>query len=116
VQAAGKETDVTSLAFEYHSPQAFADPYAVDGTEPVWPAAAGEQQDADYLLPPPSPAQRLSFTLEPRDRRRLELHAALTAAGIPPLPEDRDAIDQLSALSGSINATLQRWLHHTTAC
>ena len=102
---------MTSIAFECHSPQAVADPYAVDGTEPVWPAAAG-----DYLLPPPNPAQRLSFTLEPSDRRRLELHAALTAAGIPPLPEDRDAIDQLSALSGSINATLQRWLHHTTAC
>ncbi len=48
-----------------------------------------------------------------RDARRLDLLAALTAAGIPPRPEDRAAIDQLSALPAEINATLRRWLHHT---
>jgi hypothetical protein len=35
-----------------------------------------------------------------------------TAAPGSPRPEDRDAIDQLSALPPSINTTLQRWLHH----
>lgn len=77
-----------------------------------------EYRDGDYLLPPPNPADRitaddLDLGIDPRDRRRLELHAALTAAGIPPLPEDREAIDSLSALPGSINTTIQRWLHHT---
>ncbi|MFI5566693.1 hypothetical protein ACIA6T_04805 [Streptomyces sp. NPDC051740] len=69
--------------------------------------------EGDYLLAPPRPADRIGTGIDPRDRRRLELHAALTAAGIPPRPEDREAIESLSALSGSINSTIQRWLHHT---
>ncbi|MET9463069.1 hypothetical protein ABZY05_50350 [Streptomyces canus] len=102
-----------TFTFEPHTPQAFVDPYAADPAETVWPAAAAGQ-DMDYLLPPPNPSERLSILIDPRDQRRLALHAALTAAGIPPRPEDRDAIDQLSALPTSINTTLQRWLHHTT--
>ncbi|MFJ1808317.1 MULTISPECIES: hypothetical protein [unclassified Streptomyces] len=104
---------MTTVAFEYSAPGAFVDPYAVDTAEVLWPAPAGQDTDTDYLLAPPNPAERVSFTIDPRDRRRLDLHAALTAAGIPPRPEDRDAIDQLSALSGSVNAALHRWLHHT---
>ena len=69
--------------------------------------------EGDYQLDPPRQADRLGTRIDPRDRRRLELHAALTAAGIPPRPEDREAIESLSALSGSINSTIQRWLHHT---
>lgn len=92
---------MTATAFEYGPNHAFVDPYAVEGL------------GGDYLLPPPRPADRLATALDPRDRRRLELHAALTAAGIPPRPEDREAIESLSALSGSINSTIQRWLHHT---
>ncbi|MEV5997837.1 hypothetical protein AB0M25_00500 [Streptomyces griseomycini] len=69
--------------------------------------------DRDYLLAPPNPAHRLDVTIAPRDRRRLELQAALTAAGIPPRPGDREAIDSLSALSAGVNTTIQRWLHHT---
>ncbi|MDQ1051517.1 hypothetical protein [Streptomyces sp. V4I2] len=106
---------MTTSAFTHHSPHGFVDPYAVDTTEAAWqPAPATLEQNADYLLPPPNPAHRLGYTLNPRDQRRLALHAALTTAGIPPRPEDRDAIDQLSALPNSINTTLQRWLHHTT--
>ena len=105
---------MTTTAFEYSAPRFFAAARAVEESAPVWPAAAGQHQDADDLLPPPNPAHRLGFTLDPQDRRRLDLHAALTAAGIPPHPEDRDAIDQLSALPAGINAALHRWLHHTT--
>jgi hypothetical protein len=105
---------VTATAVEHSSPHAFVDPYAVEDTDIVWPAPAGEPQDGDYLLPPPNPAERLNLPLDPRDRRRLDLHAALTAAGIPPYPEDREAIDQLSALPRSVNDALQRWLRHTT--
>lgn len=105
---------MTTTAFEYSAPHAFVDPYAVDTAEVTWPTPVDQDTDTDHLLAPPNPAERLSFTIDPRDRRRLDLHAVLTAAGIPPRPEDREAIDQLSALPGSINATLQRWLHHTT--
>jgi hypothetical protein len=104
-----------TMTFEHHSAQAFVDPCTIDTTACDWPVpAAPLQQDADYLLPPPNPAQRLSTALDPRDERRLDLHAALTAAGIPPRPEDRDAIDHLSALPDSVNTTLMRWLRHTT--
>ncbi|MER6291171.1 hypothetical protein [Streptomyces sviceus] len=98
--------------FGPHTPQTFVDPYAAHPAETTWPAAAAGQ-DTGYLLPPPNPSERLSILITPRDQRRLALHAALTTAGIPPRPEDRDAIDQLSALPPSINTTLQRWLHHT---
>ncbi|MET7294284.1 hypothetical protein ABZS79_19505 [Streptomyces griseoloalbus] len=106
---------MTATAFEYGPNHSFVDPYAVEdgtGSSVWWPPADG-QEEGDYPLPPPRPADRLDITIDPRDRRRLELHAALTAAGIPPRPEDREAIESLSALSGSINTTIQRWLHHT---
>ncbi|MFC4502468.1 MULTISPECIES: hypothetical protein [Streptomyces] len=104
---------MTTTAFEHSVPRAFVDPYAVDAMDMLWPGSAAPQQDTDSLLPPPNPAERLSVIICPRDQRRIDLYAALTASGIPPHPEDRDAIDQLSALSGSVNAALQRWLHHT---
>ncbi|WP_329598471.1 hypothetical protein OIE43_26915 [Streptomyces pseudovenezuelae] len=100
-----------SLALDHHTPHTFVDPYAADPAETAWPPVAG--QDTDCLLPPPNPAERLSILITPRDQRRLALHAALTAAGIPPRPEDRAAIDQLSTLPPGINTTLQRWLNHT---
>lgn len=103
-----------SAAFEPAAAQAFFDPYACDqpGTT-CWEPALQPKED-DYLLPPPNPAQRLDTRVGPRDRRRLDLHAALTTAGVPPQVEDREAIDQLSALPDSINTTIQRWIHHTT--
>ncbi|WP_406121211.1 hypothetical protein OIE52_46970 [Streptomyces canus] len=104
-----------TIALEHHAPQAFVDPYAADPADPAWPPAAAGQDMDHHLLPPPNPSERLSILIDPRDQHRLALHAALTAAGIPPRPEDRDAIDQLSALPPGINTTLQRWLHHTTS-
>ncbi|MFE7647373.1 hypothetical protein [Streptomyces phaeoluteigriseus] len=104
---------MTATAFEHHVAHAYVDPYAADLTDGHRPVLADPYQDTDYLLAPPNPAERVSYSIGPRDRHRLDLHAALTTAGIPPRPEDRDAIDQLSALPAGINATLQRWLHHT---
>ncbi|MFE9679378.1 hypothetical protein ACFYO5_35590 [Streptomyces sp. NPDC006259] len=104
---------MTATAFEHHTPHAFAAPDAAVITDGCWPAPAGPCQDADFLLAPPNPAERLSYTIDPRDRHRLDLQAALTTAGIPPRPEDRDAIDHLSNLPAGVNATLQRWLTHT---
>ncbi|MFC8674171.1 hypothetical protein ACFUEN_16030 [Streptomyces griseorubiginosus] len=104
-----------TIALDHHTTHAFVDCYADDPAQTSWPpAAASAEQDMDYLLPPPNPSERLSTLIDPRDQRRLALHAALTTAGIPPRPEDRDAINQLSALPASINTTLQRWLNHTS--
>ncbi|MFF7764303.1 hypothetical protein [Streptomyces griseorubiginosus] len=102
-----------TIALDHHTPQTFVDPYAADPAQTAWPGAAASQ-DMACQLPPPNPSERLSMLIDPRDQRRLALHAALTAAGIPPRPEDREAINQLSALPASINTTLQRWLNHTS--
>ncbi|MGX1548310.1 hypothetical protein [Streptomyces adustus] len=105
---------MTTTAFESGSPRTYVDPYAVDSASPAtWASTWRRKDEGDYFLPAPDPAQRLDFTIAPRDRRRLELQATLTMAGIAPQPEDREAIDQLSALPGSVNATLQRWLNRT---
>jgi len=89
------------------------DPYAAHPGDNAWPTPAQPCDDLDYFLPPPNPADLLAYTLTPHDEQRLALHAALTVAGIPPMPEDRAVIDQLSALPADVNNTLQRWLHHT---
>ncbi|MET8895939.1 hypothetical protein [Streptomyces albogriseolus] len=101
---------MTATAFEY-GPNPSAGGPSTDAHASRWPAAG--QSGSDYLLAPPDPATRVGSPIDPRDRRRLELHAALTAAGIPPRPEDREAIEHLSALSAGINSTIQRWLQHT---
>ncbi|MEV5975124.1 hypothetical protein [Streptomyces sp. NPDC051921] len=60
--------------------------------------------------PAPSPSSNLSDSLQPADRRRLELHAALTTAGIAPSPGDRDAIEALCTLDDTTHVALRRWL------
>ncbi|MDT9700956.1 hypothetical protein [Streptomyces sp. P17] len=81
-----------------------------------WPQQTSSALDGtelgDYVLPAPDPASRLSIPLEPADRRRLELHAALTTAGIAPLPGDLDAIAALCQLDDTTHAALRRWLNH----
>ncbi|WP_338674931.1 hypothetical protein V1460_19520 [Streptomyces sp. SCSIO 30461] len=69
----------------------------------------------DFFLPPPEPEQRLPFPLNPADSRRLDLHAALTSAGIAPLPGDLEAIEALCLLDDTTNATLRRWITGTSA-
>ncbi|WP_405541105.1 hypothetical protein [Streptomyces phaeochromogenes] len=103
---------MTPWSNENLSSYAFVDPHAAHPGDSAWPTPAQPGDDIDYFLPPPNPAHRLSYTLAPHDQRRLALHAALTAAGIPPKPEDRAVIDQLSALPADVNTVLQRWLHH----
>ncbi|MEU9556270.1 hypothetical protein [Streptomyces fumanus] len=87
-------------AFEHGPARAYADPYVSDDA-------------ADRPLPPPHPADRIGSVVGARDRRKLDLHAALTAAGIPPRPADREAIELLSALPGEVSDTVRRWLRHT---
>lgn len=72
--------------------------------------ARGTMAFGDYPLRAAEPTSRLSIRLEPADRRRLELHAALTAAGIAPLPGDLDAIEALCTLDDTTHIALRRWL------
>ncbi|WP_328557809.1 MULTISPECIES: hypothetical protein [unclassified Streptomyces] len=91
---------------------AFGDPCSAQPQDSVWPVPAQSRDDIGSLLTSPQYARRTRHALDPHDQRRLALHAALTAAGIPPMPEDRAAIDQISALPADVNDVLQRWLHH----
>ncbi|MFF3837502.1 hypothetical protein [Streptomyces sp. NPDC001930] len=72
--------------------------------------ARGTMAFGDYPLPAPEPSSCLAIRLEPADRRRLELHAALTTAGIAPLPGDLDAIEALCTLDDTTHIALRRWL------
>ncbi|WP_330285632.1 hypothetical protein [Streptomyces sp. NBC_00576] len=103
---------MTPWSNESLSTCAVVDPYAAHPGDNAWPTFAEPCDDLDYFLPPPNPADRLNYVLSPHDEQRLALNAALTVAGIPPMPGDRAVIDQLSALPADVNNTLQRWLHH----
>ncbi|WP_395358132.1 hypothetical protein ACHGLA_00615 [Streptomyces sp. YH02] len=70
----------------------------------------GTMEFGDYPPLSPAPSSRLPLRLEPADRRRLELHAALTASGIAPLPGDLDAIEALCTLDDTTHIALRRWL------
>ncbi|MEU2235157.1 hypothetical protein [Streptomyces vietnamensis] len=93
------------------------DPYRfptapVDDLPELTPGVCDRVEPGDCLLPVPEPGNRLSSPLEPADRRRLELHAALTTAGIAPLPGDLDAIEALCQLADTTHVALRRWINH----
>ncbi|WP_217625896.1 hypothetical protein [Streptomyces lunaelactis] len=78
----------------------------IDEHAPFPPADTSD----DYLLPSPDPNQRLPFALPAADKRRLDVHAALTTTGIPPLPGDLDAIKALCTLDDRTLTTVLRWI------
>ncbi|MEU8462506.1 hypothetical protein [Streptomyces sp. NPDC029003] len=47
------------------------------------------------------------------DRRRLDLQACLTVAGIPLLAGDPHAIEVLAAVDETTYAAVRRWISHT---
>ncbi|MEU6879340.1 hypothetical protein [Streptomyces sp. NPDC046712] len=102
----------------YRFPAAFIDDFAEEPEAWTQPrtqtyVAHGFMESGDYPLPAPVPSTRLSVALEPADRRRLDLHAALTTAGIAPLPGDLDAIEALCTLDDFTHIALQRWITRT---
>ncbi|MET9377836.1 hypothetical protein ACFYV5_27795 [Streptomyces sp. NPDC003035] len=106
-------TEVADLD-PYRFPAVFIDDLAEERpTEARTHITHGFMEPEDYPLPAPVPGTRLSVVLEPADRRRLELHAALTTAGIAPLPGDLDAIEALCTLDDFTHIALQRWIART---
>lgn len=100
----------------YEAPQWALDPYRFPGlqdldAESVTEVLADEATDHfDYFLPAPDPAQRLTFPLSDGDKRRLDLHAALTTAGIAPQPGDLEAIEALSTMNDHTARAVLRWI------
>jgi hypothetical protein len=66
-------------------------------------------------LPAPDPRRRLPYpypyVLPATDRRRLDLHAALTVAGIAPHPGDKGAIEILCTLDDMTATAVLRWVN-----
>ncbi|MCX4960148.1 hypothetical protein [Streptomyces virginiae] len=106
-------------------PQLDLDPYRFPGADTAPPAAydalpQNRPGDTDRQLPRfgqahpaahgPASDPRLAWPLTPVDRRRLDLQAALTVIGVPPLPGDLESINILSSLDDTTHATLVRWI------
>ncbi|MER6838944.1 hypothetical protein [Streptomyces platensis] len=97
---------------------------------PMDPQGAPPPSRVDPVLPPPRPEDRLSFGpqsqdrpfLPPRpeeqrqgpvalpDRRRQDLQAALTAAGVAPTDGDLAALAQIAALGDTTAGAVIHWL------
>ncbi|MFI1655000.1 hypothetical protein ACH4ZU_08780 [Streptomyces sp. NPDC020472] len=93
------------------------DPYRfpaalVDDVPERTSSVGGRVESGDCLLSASEPTGRPSAPLKPVDRRRLELQATLTTAGIAPLPGDLDAIEALCQLTDTTHAALRRWISH----
>lgn len=67
-----------------------------------WPAAC-----SDASAGPPAPG---STPLSASDRHRIDLHAALIAAGVPPMPGDAWAVRQIAALDSATVGAVVAWL------
>ncbi|MFG3039850.1 hypothetical protein ACGFYZ_23440 [Streptomyces sp. NPDC048330] len=93
------------------------DPYrfpAAPDDDAPYPASTecGEVDFGDHPLPVAEAPTRRSVPLAAADSRRMELHAALTTAGIAPHPGDLDAIAALSELDCTTHVALLRWISH----
>ncbi|WP_329274779.1 hypothetical protein [Streptomyces sp. NBC_00691] len=91
-------------------PYRFPAAHDIDDRTGETSAAFGIMDYDDDRESEPVASGGLSGRLRPADRRRLELHAALTAAGVAPLPGDLDAIEVLCALDETTHSALRRWL------
>ncbi|MFD5099275.1 hypothetical protein [Streptomyces albidochromogenes] len=101
-------------AFAPRTPRWALDPYRFYGVDdelaPRSPAPVADDGADDYALLARRPERRPSFALAATDRRRLDLHAALTTTGVAPLPGDLEAIDVLSRLDDSTVRSVLRWI------
>ncbi|MDX3538638.1 hypothetical protein PV721_30710 [Streptomyces sp. MB09-01] len=94
-------------------PQLALDPYRFPGAPDTVDSAPGDVPCNANGQPPFGEVDaqtHLAWPLQPSDRRRLDLHAALTTAGVPPTPGDLEAIRTLSALDDTTSAALVRWI------
>ncbi|MGW1378900.1 hypothetical protein ACWD6P_32170 [Streptomyces sp. NPDC002446] len=64
----------------------------------------------DLPLPPPRPEERLQAPVALPDRRRLDVQAALTAAGVAPAAGDQAAVAELAGLSDATVRAVIGWI------
>ncbi|KMO95029.1 hypothetical protein [Streptomyces roseus] len=91
-------------------PREALDPYRFPGIRDLEDTGGVPDARRREPSPIPEPQERPRDRTDEAHHRRLELHAALTAAGIPPLPGDLHAIEAVSALDEATNAAVRRWV------
>lgn len=97
---------------------ALEDPLALAGTP--FPAGSPVTAGGGYYLAAPQPHDRRTTAacvlptvrtpLREVDENRLALNSSLIAAGIPPMPGDRDALNVLAGLDAATVRTLISWI------
>ncbi|WP_053690513.1 hypothetical protein [Streptomyces sp. WM6372] len=93
-------------------PREALDPYRFPGVRNFEDQGdTGDARPPDSApIPAPDPEESSRSRISAVHQRRLGLHAALTAAGIPPLAGDLHAIEAVAALDGTTNAAVRRWI------
>ncbi|MER6782484.1 MULTISPECIES: hypothetical protein [unclassified Streptomyces] len=91
-------------------PREALDPYRFPGLRDFEDTEGTGDARLASPVPIPDPEERPRSRTSAAHYRRLELHAALTAAGIPPVAGDLHAIEAVSALDGTTNAAVRRWI------
>ncbi|TDU69029.1 hypothetical protein EDD91_7678 [Streptomyces sp. KS 21] len=89
------------------APRTTLDPYRFPGIRGL---ADAEELSAPCPRGPLPASGHPPGGLSPADRRRLDLHACLTAAGVPPLDGDLHAIEVLTTVDDATNAAVRRWI------
>ncbi|WP_176709918.1 hypothetical protein [Streptomyces sp. Wb2n-11] len=99
-------------AVPVRTPQRALDPYRFPGLRDLdRRGTAGAVDGAEgRFLPAPDLRRRPLLIPSAADKRRLDLHAALTASGIAPLPGDLEAVHVLSALDDITIGAVLRWI------
>ncbi|MFB7979913.1 hypothetical protein [Streptomyces vinaceus] len=91
-------------------PRKALDPYRFPGIRDVEETDWKGDDRVMGPVPIPDPQEQPRGRIGSEHYRRLELHAALTAAGIPPAAGDLHAIAVVSALDDTTNAAVRRWI------
>ncbi|MFJ3911420.1 hypothetical protein [Streptomyces vinaceus] len=86
------------------------DTEGAEGAGSAWGRVGTGDAPLASSVPIPDPGEQSRSRISAAHLRRLELHAALTAAGIPPLAGDLHAIEAVSDLDDTTNAAVRRWI------
>lgn len=112
--AFGSQPDRTGAVPTPRLPRGALDPYRFPGMRGLGEDEETSAQDCHPhlrdLVPPSGPPAKLA---SPEGRRRLELQACLTAAGITMLADDPHAIEVLAAGDETTYKAVRRWISQT---